>query len=200
MSVIFKIVLVGDTDVGKTSLTSKILTNRFHESSYPTIGVNFSCKTFHISNSEDPIKLHVWDTAGMERFRSISPLYYRNSSAIFLVYDISNRKSFENIKSYWINEINIDENKFLKVYLIGNKTDMIHNRKVSFLDGSELAKQYGLCFYELSSKKDNVDIFIDKVINELYEIVKTKIPEHTLHLYGITIDKKYNYMKCCPIS
>ena len=101
--ILFKIILVGDTSVGKTNIINKYTKNEFHEDFNATIGVEFSHKQFTVDNHK--IKAQIWDTAGQERYRSIINNYYNNCTAAILVYDITNRDSFEKIQSYWYNEI-----------------------------------------------------------------------------------------------
>jgi Ras-related protein Rab-1A len=135
---LFKIILVGDSGVGKTSLFSRYTDDIFTESFISTIGIDFKMKTITVKNKK--VRLQIWDTAGQERFRTIVQSYYRGAQSIIIVFDITDIKSFENVKC-WLSEINkyvLDE-QFAQILLVGNKNDLA-TRAVSY----ELAKQFAI--------------------------------------------------------
>ena len=141
-----KIIFVGDAGVGKTTIISRIMDNPFNDAYEPSIGVDFMSKniTFRGTN----IKLQMWDTAGQEKYKGLIPSYVRNSSIVFLIYDVSVKSSFDNIPN-WINFIRSIENNTL--VLCGNKIDLAE-REVKKEDGEALAQKEGIAFFEVSAK------------------------------------------------
>jgi len=141
-----KIIFVGDAGVGKTTIISRIMDNPFNDAYEPSIGVDFMSKniTFRGQN----IKLQMWDTAGQEKYKGLIPSYVRNSSIVFLIYDISVKNSFDNIPN-WISFIKSIENNTL--VLCGNKID-ISEREVKKEEGEALAQKEGIAFFEVSAK------------------------------------------------
>ncbi len=157
-----KIIFVGDAGVGKTSIIGRINDNPYTEQYEPSIGVDFMSKNikYHGQN----IKLQMWDTAGQEKYKGLIPSYVRNSSIVFVVYDISSKPSFDNIPK-WINFIKSIENTTL--ILCGNKIDL-ESREVKKEDGEEFAKKEGIPFYEVSAKTgENIKTMFYNVVVEL---------------------------------
>ena len=157
-----KIIFVGDTGVGKTTIISRIMDSPFSDVYEPSIGIDFMSKNikYHGQN----IKLQIWDTAGQEKYKGLIPSYVRNSSVVFIVYDISNKTSFDNIPK-WINFIKSIENTTL--ILCGNKIDL-QNREVQKEAGEEFAKKEGILFFEVSAKtNENVKNMFYNVVVEL---------------------------------
>ena len=148
---IFKILLLGDSDVGKSSLLLRYVDAVWNESFVPTIGVDFKVKTIDIGDKK--LKMQIWDTAGQERFRNVVSTYFRGSNGILLLYDITNRESFKDLES-WLIEIekNADEN-VLKI-LIGNKNDLEEERAISYDEGKAFADRNNMQFIETSAKLD----------------------------------------------
>ena len=197
---LFKLIIVGDANVGKSCLLLRFLDNKYRSSHDMTIGVEFGMKIINIDNKM--IKLHIWDTAGQESFRSIIRCYYRNSAGVILVYDISNRKSFDNI-IYWLNEIKNYTTDYISIILVGNKSDLDdENRIVSENEGLELAEKFNLQFIESSAKKM---LNIDNIFKLLSVDIINKINNINLNQFntnGITIGNynnklTYDYNKCC---
>ncbi|KAJ6238853.1 ras-related protein rabd2a-like [Anaeramoeba flamelloides] len=146
---LFKILLIGDSGVGKSSVLLRF-TDEFYMDSYiSTIGVDFKIRSVGIDDKN--VKLQIWDTAGQERFRTITRSYYRGTKGIILVYDITNRDSFQNIKE-WLQEIENYGNSNVCKMIIGNKCDCEDERQVKAEEGEELAKQLGVQFLETSAK------------------------------------------------
>ena len=159
-----KIIFVGDAGVGKTTLINRINGNAFQSTYDATIGVDFWPKVIKFKGND--ITLQIWDTAGQEKYRGLIPSYIRNSSIVFIVFDITNRKTFESIPK-WIELItNIEKNKLV---LVGNKEDLVDNREVKKEEGEQLAKNKEMSYYELSAKeKNNIKIkksFYDAIID-----------------------------------
>ena len=157
-----KIIFVGDAGVGKTTIISRIMDNPFSEAYEPSIGVDFMSKKINYQGQS--IKLQIWDTAGQEKYKGLIPSYVRNSSIVFLVYDIEQKTSFDNIPK-WINFIKSIENTTL--VLCGNKIDL-ENRQVKKEEGEELAKKENIAFFEVSAKtEENIKNMFYNVVAEL---------------------------------
>ena len=159
----YKIIFVGDAGVGKTTIINRINDNEFQSAYDATIGVDFWPKKINFRGNE--ITLQIWDTAGQERYRGLIPSYVRNSSIVFIVFDITNRKTFESIPKLIELIKNIKKNILV---LIGNKEDLKEKREVEKKEGNELAKKNEIAYYELSAKRDNNNdikkIFFNTVI------------------------------------
>ena len=152
---LFKVLLIGNSSVGKSSLLLRFVDNQWNDLFVPTIGVDFKIRTMEIDNKN--VKLQIWDTAGQERFKNITASYYRGAHGIFVVYDISDTESFKNINN-WLIEIEKNANKNVYKILVGNKCDLEDKRTVSYQQGKELAETYGMQFIETSAKSNtNVD-------------------------------------------
>ena len=149
---LFRICLLGDAAVGKTSLLTRFCDDSFKENYNNTIGVDFRMVTLKFKNIIS--KLHIWDTAGQERFRSLALNYLNNSHGFIFVYDITNKQSFNNVIN-WIN-LAFEKNKNSIVnFLVGNKNDKEEERAVTEEEGKNLAEEKKLLFLETSAKKDN---------------------------------------------
>ena len=150
----FRICLIGNICVGKTSLLARYADNSFKESYANTIGVDFRVIT--LKYKDIIAKVHIWDTAGNERFKSITINYYRSSHGFIYVYDITSKESFENL-DMWINLTNENCGTNAINFLVGNKSDLEKEREVTKEEGEEFAKKYDLIFIETSAKNnDNV--------------------------------------------
>ena len=158
---IFKIVLIGDTSVGKTNILSKYLSNEFDPDSKATVGVEFGTRDFQIENNK--VKVQIWDTAGQERYRSITNAYYKGAKGSLLVYDITNPKTFENLDK-WLSDLKANAEEKISVVLIGNKSDLEEERQISIEQGKEKAEFFKLAFMETSALNGNN---IEKAFNEL---------------------------------
>ena len=157
-----KIIFVGDAGVGKTTIISRIMDNPYNEIYEPSIGVDFMSK--NIKFRDQNVKLQMWDTAGQEKYKGLIPSYVRNSSIVFLVYDIAVKTSFDNIPK-WITFIRTMVNTSL--VLCGNKIDL-NNREVKKEEGEELAKKEGIQFFEVSAKTgENIKNMFYSVVVEL---------------------------------
>jgi Ras-related protein Rab-1A len=148
---LFKIVLAGNSSVGKSSLILKFVENTFKEIFLPTIGIDFKLKTLTINDKR--IKLQIWDTAGQDRFKTVNKNYYRGAHGILLMYDITQFDSFKNLNS-WLIEIEKNANKNVVKLLVGNKVDLENERKVTYQQGNEFAASNDMLFIETSVKED----------------------------------------------
>ncbi|KAM7539041.1 hypothetical protein Aperf_G00000049123 [Anoplocephala perfoliata] len=152
----FKILLLGDAFVGKTSLLIRFKDKTFLKGSYiSTVGIDYKTKLVNCDGKL--VKLQLWDTAGQERFRSITKSYYRDADAVVLVYDVTKQETFVNIKS-WLNDLSSHAPSSTVVAIVGNKTDDSGKRTVKIQEGSSLAAENGALFLETSAKfGTNVD-------------------------------------------
>jgi small GTP-binding protein len=149
--------LIGDTCVGKTCLLVRFKDNTFLSGSFiSTVGIDFRNKVVEVDGTK--VKLQIWDTAGQERFRSITRAYYRDAEALLLLYDVTNKSSFENIRA-WLAEISEYAHEGVIVMLLGNKADLTAERVVSTEEGERLAKDNDIAFMETSARTGlNVDL------------------------------------------
>ena len=158
---LLKFIIIGDEVVGKSNLLSQYMDGQFKPEYKSTIGVEFGAKNVEIRNTT--YRIQIWDTSGKENFRGITRVYFKNSTCDIVVYDISNRVSFNNV-STWIEKCTNESSKTIFV-LVGNKSDLADKRQVSTEEGQELAVKYEMKFYETSAKTgENVnDIFYDSM-------------------------------------
>lgn len=176
----FRLILIGDSTVGKSCLLKYFTDGKFAEVCDPTVGVDFFARLIEVKSGVR-VKLQLWDTAGQERFRSITRSYYRNSVGVLIVFDITKRASFESITS-WLSEAKFHIEPHQAVYMIiGHKSDCETERQVSPREGSQFAKVNGLKYMETSAKngKNVEDCFltIAKDIYKLLEEGKVKIED-----------------------
>ncbi|XP_059295967.1 ras-related protein RABA5b-like [Lycium ferocissimum] len=170
---LFKIVVIGDSAVGKSNLLSRFARDEFDHNSKATIGVEFQTQVVEIDGKE--IKAQVWDTAGQERFRAVTSAYYRGAVGALIVYDISRKITFENIKR-WLDELNTHCDTTVASMLVGNKCDLENIRDVSIEEGKNLAEEEGLFFIETSAlDSTNVKTAFEIVIREIYKNVSRKV-------------------------
>ena len=156
---IFKVLLLGNSDVGKSSLILRYVDQTWSDSFVPTIGVDFKVKSLVIDNKK--IKMQIWDTAGQERFRNVISSYFRGSHGIFVIYDITNRDSFKNLEN-WLLEIEKNSNQNVLKILVGNKKDLEEDREIKTEEGQSFADRNGMQFMETSAKM-NINV------NETFE-------------------------------
>jgi len=162
---LFKLLLIGNSAVGKSSLLLRFSDNIFNESFLPTIGVDFKIRTFDLNNKT--VKLQIWDTAGQERFKTITSSYYKGAHGIIMVYDITDKQSFRDIDN-WLAEVEKHASENVNKLLVGNKCDLEQNRQVSFEEGKAYAEQLGIKFIETSAKNSvNVDNAFFTMANEI---------------------------------
>ncbi|KAM3382493.1 ras-related protein RABA5b [Capsicum galapagoense] len=170
---LFKIVVIGDSAVGKSNLLSRFARDEFDHNSKATIGVEFQTQVVEVDGKE--IKAQVWDTAGQERFRAVTSAYYRGAVGALVVYDISRNTTFVNIKR-WLDELNTHCDTTVARMLVGNKCDLENIRDVSVEDGKNLAEEEGLFFIETSAlDSTNVKTAFEIVIREIYKNVSRKV-------------------------
>ena len=164
---VFKVVLVGDVSVGKTNIVSRYIRNEFHEDSKSTVGVEFLSKQFQVEGHS--IKAQIWDTAGSEKFRSITNQYYKGAKGALVVYDITNQSSFESVDK-WMSEVSASADKNITFIIIGNKCDLNDNRKVTTEQGEDKAMINEAAFMETSALSgENIEKAFELMINEIYK-------------------------------
>lgn len=146
---LFKLLLIGDSGVGKSCLLLRFADDTYTESYISTIGVDFKIRTIDLDGKT--IKLQIWDTAGQERFRTITSSYYRGAHGIIIVYDCTDRESFNNVKQ-WLSEIEKYATDSVNKLLVGNKSDLASKKVVSYDEAKELADSLGIAFLETSAK------------------------------------------------
>ena len=199
----FKVVLVGDSFVGKTNIMSKYLKNEFHEDSKATVGVEFGSKQFNVEGHI--IKAQIWDTAGQERYKAITSAYYKGAKGAFVVYDITRKSSFDSIDK-WINDLTSAADKKLTVVVIGNKSDLEDQRQITKEQGQEKASKLEVAFLETSAfSGENLDKAFEMMINEVYKKCHEEmLAENDVDIEGgqdINLNKKpenpAGTKKCC---
>ena len=163
---IIKILTLGDTMVGKSSIVLRFSEDKFDDNQFATIGIDF--KTKYIKIADSSVKVLIWDTAGQEKFQNIAKQYYKGANGVLLIYDIGSRKSFERI-DFWLKELKennrIDE---LFICLVGNKVDLEDKRVVSTDEGQDYAAQNSLLFMETSAKSgEGVEEIFKKTAQEI---------------------------------
>ncbi|KAJ3451822.1 ras-related protein rab11 [Anaeramoeba flamelloides] len=169
---LYKLVLIGDSGVGKTNLLTRFCRNEFNIGSKMTIGVEFASKTMEIENTT--LKAQVWDTAGQEKYRAITNTFYRGAKGALLVYSVTERQSFINLKN-WLTELRENSPKDITVMLIGNKIDLADNREVLTHEGTNFAEENNLNFIETSAKDaTNVEYAFLSILTDIFEKNKKK--------------------------
>jgi small GTP-binding protein len=154
----FKLVLLGESSVGKSSLVLRFVKGQFHEFQESTIGAAFLTQTVTIDDTT--VKFEIWDTAGQERYHSLAPMYYRGAQAAIVVYDITNKESFQKAQT-WVKELQRQASPNIVIALAGNKIDLANKRVVSYEEAKAYADECSLLFMETSAKTaaNVMDIF-----------------------------------------
>ena len=162
---VFKLILIGDSYVGKTNIMGQYIKKEFNLNSKSTLGVEFGTKTIKIQDKI--IKAQIWDTAGQERYKSITSAYYKGAKGAFIVYDITSKTTFYSVDK-WIQDLNLYGDKNVTLLLIGNKSDLEEKRQIKKEDGEEKAKSFGLGFIETSAcTGDNIDKAFETLLLEV---------------------------------
>lgn len=147
----YKIIIIGESRIGKTSILKRLETNQFHENTISTVGLDFVNFYHKIDNVR--VHLQIWDTAGQERFRTITRSHFRNAKGIIFTFDISNKDSFDMLE-YWFQSLEIDDDNIDNpiIYLVGNKSDLVNDRELSFVEAKNFADKNLIKYYETSAK------------------------------------------------
>ena len=164
---LYKIIIIGDTCVGKSNILTRYLKNEFKENSKSTVGVELGSKFLKVKGIG--AKVQIWDTAGQERYRSITSSYFKGSHGCFIVYDITSETSFDNVEK-WYEQAQKEAGKDISVILVGNKCDLENERKVPKEKGEEKAKSFKCPFFETSAlSKVNINEIFNEMVNNIYE-------------------------------
>lgn len=198
---LFKILLIGNSGVGKSSLLLRFADDTFTDNFMPTIGVDFKIRTLEVDGKT--IKLQIWDTAGQERFKTITSSYYKGAHGIIVVYDVTDKESFKNIDT-WMNEVEKHASDNVSRILVGNKSDLTDSRQVSTDEGKELSDQYNIRFMETSAKESaNVEEAFTLMTKEIKSRVvhtEARKPTQTGKKLSMSKNKKVEKNKggsCC---
>ena len=203
MERLFRVIIVGDTGVGKSCLLLRFSEDRFNENHDVTIGVEFGTRTLRID--DQAIKLQIWDTAGQESYRSITRSFYRRADGVLLVYDVTARHTFENCK-HWMNEIKQNTNSDVVIYLIGNQADLVNSGQVAEVNTSDaeafVSRNNLSGFMETSAKSGiNVDkafIAFCKVLHNSWKDKRDSSPaSKSPHVIELHKTEKKRSKKCC---
>ncbi|KAK4271651.1 hypothetical protein QN277_020312 [Acacia crassicarpa] len=172
---LFKVVLIGDSGVGKSNLLSRFTKNEFSHGSKSTIGVEFATRS--ISVEDKVVKAQIWDTAGQERYRAITSAYYRGAVGALIVYDMTRRVTYESVER-WLKELRGHTDTNIVVMLVGNKSDLCHLRAVSVEEATEFAERENTFFMETSAQEAiNVENAFTEVLSQIYSVVSKKALE-----------------------
>ena len=192
IDLVFKILLLGDSEVGKSCFLMRYSDNVFIDNYITTIGLDYKLKSVKLDNGKT-IKVQLWDTAGQDKYRTIAKNYFKGSHGILLLYDITKTNSFENIRE-WIRDIKEEVSEKAIIFLIGNKIDLGEQRKISKEKGVELAEEYKIPFFEASAKSgENVDEVFKALYRKISEVYGDMEKERGAKL----IKKQKNKGKCC---
>ncbi|KAI0792749.1 GTPase [Abortiporus biennis] len=174
---LFKVVLIGDSGVGKSNLLSRFTRNEFNLESKSTIGVEFATRSLNVDGKN--IKAQIWDTAGQERYRAITSAYYRGAVGALLVYDISKHATYVNV-TRWLKELRDHADSNIVIMLVGNKSDLKHLRAVPTDEAKAFAAENGLSFIETSAlDASNVESAFQTILTDIYRIVSSKSLEQS---------------------
>ncbi|XP_051143376.1 ras-related protein RABA2b-like [Andrographis paniculata] len=169
---LFKIVLIGDSGVGKSNILSRFTRNEFLLESKSTIGVEFATRTLQVEGKT--VKAQIWDTAGQERYRAITSAYYRGAVGAMVVYDITKRQTYENV-ARWLKELRDHADSNIVIMLVGNKSDLSHLRGVPERETHQFAEKEGISFLETSAlEAHNIEKAFQTILYDIYQIVSRK--------------------------
>lgn len=190
---LFKLLIVGESGVGKTCMLLRFADNSFEENFLSTIGVDFKVREIDVDDKH--VKLQIWDSAGQERFRNITTSYYRNCGGIIIVYDITRHDTFAKV-SEWIDDVRKYTNN-VPLLLVGNKADLVEKRAVTEQEAKELADRYGLVLLETSAKTAlNIEDAFKQISRQLIKEAASKPKSDTKN--AVNLEKKdKGGKKCC---
>ena len=192
---VYKVLLLGDTTVGKTCFLMKYTDKTFQDVHISTIGLDYRLKSMVLKNGKN-IKLQIWDTAGKDRFRAITKNYYKGANGIILIYDVTNPKTYDNVKN-WVTQIREEASPNVVVYLCGNKIDMKEERKVKEEDGKIMAEEFGFPFNETSAREG---ININETFEDLVERIDSVYSKLDININKTKKNKLYKgkaKSSCC---
>ena len=192
IDIVFKILLLGDSEVGKSCFLMRYSDNVFVENYITTIGLDYKLKYIKLDSGKT-VKVQLWDTAGQDKYRTIAKNYFKGSHGILLLYDVTKQSSYDNIRE-WIHDIKEEVSEKAIIFLIANKIDMSDKRKISKEKGEELAEEFKIPFFEASAKSgENVD----EVFKALYKKISEVYSDMERERGGKLIKNQKNKRKCC---
>ena len=189
--ILLKVVVVGDSGVGKSNLLSRYVHNYFNEDITSTLGVDLLSKRMLINDKS--VTVQFWDTAGQERMRALANAYYRNANGIIVVFDITSKETFMNL-NYWIREVRNNTEEQVKIVIIGNKTDLIDKREVSREEAKRFADGKGFYYMEVSAKM-NYENKVSECVEVLTREIVEGLNEEKLALVQSNFDMRKNNLK-----
>jgi small GTP-binding protein len=171
-----KIIIIGESGVGKTCIIKRFVYDEHNSNEFPTSSLSFATKNINVSENgvEEEIKLEVWDTVGQEKYKAMAQIFFKNSNAVILVYDITNKESFEQLKNYWIDKINEYNSNDLTLAVAANKSDLYMKEQVKEEEGREFAQKIGAIF-RLTSAKNG------EGIKEMFNVIGKKYLDSILN-------------------
>ena len=179
-----KVVLLGETSVGKTSIISRYINNYFETNSLTTTGASYAYKTIYLKQYDKSIKFEIWDTAGQERYRALTKIFYKNASVAILCYDITKKVTFEEIKNYWFNQVKDNSPNDIVIAIAANKSDLYEQEQVNEEEARNYAKNAGALFITTSAMNSSG-------IEDLFNAVGSKfIDPNFCYEEDIDYDKK----------
>ena len=182
---LMKFILIGNSGVGKSCLLFQFIEDKFKTGLEPTIGIEFGTKVLNIDNKV--VRLQIWDSAGQENYRSITRSYYRNTICALLIYDISSRRSFDDIK-IWLDEAKTYGNSSMYFVLVANKCELKEQREVSMQEGLKFAQENNMLFYETSAKENiNVANAFSAIVGKILEDIKKGLIDPYNEVLGIKV-------------
>ena len=187
----YKVLLLGDSSVGKTCFLKRYIDNTFQDAYLSTIGFDFKFKNVELNNGKT-VRVQIWDTAGQERFRTIAKSYYRGAHGILLIYDVTARGTFENIRK-WLTQIKQEAPKRTSIIIVANKIDC-EEREVTKEEGEELGKTSGLTVFEASAK-DSINV--KESFQDLVEKISETFANISLNSSKLKNEKNVNKKGCC---
>ena len=202
---VYKVVLIGESWSGKTSIINRFIDNTFNENIMSTLSVQFLRKNLELPGNKK-ITLDIWDTAGQERYRSLNRIFYKNAKAVILVYDITNKKSFDEITKYWFRQIRQNCSDDIIIAIAANKNDLYELREVSSEEGEEFANSINAIFSSTSAKNDsgitnlfeNIGMKILEQNSEIEDTDKTGNKINKANTKKVKLDEtKNDEKKCC---
>ena len=199
-----KVVLLGDSGVGKTCIISRYISGAFDQNSPSTNGASYASKILTFENLNKTISLDIWDTAGQEKYKSLTKFFYKDAAVAILVYDITQKESFENMKSYWFEQLQEFGSKNIILGVAGNKCDMYEKEEVSENEAKQFAEKIG-AFFEITSAKNNTginDLFnnaANKFVDPTYKSSSGEVKEQKGEVTVVLEQKEHKEKKkgCC---
>lgn len=163
---VLKIVIIGEASVGKTSIINQFIDRSFQDDMQTTVGGSYSSKMIECNNNK-VLKLDIWDTAGQERYRCVTKMFYKDADVALLIYDITQKTSFEELKNFWVEQVTKFAPGNIMIVIVGNKSDLFENEQVNEEEARKYAKEINACFFLASAKSTSS-------VNELFKSIAKK--------------------------